>query len=92
MTEAAWPTKPKILNILPFLEVSRPQLYVSTVAIGCGLPGKGQDLGQWLCSRGEPCWMRAEGCAASTPSTGDSRSFLKGNVRSAHGVHHSGLK
>ena len=80
MTESVLPIKPKTFSISLFLEVSRPQVYVPTVAIGCGLPRKEQDLGQQFCSRDEPSWMRAWGYAASTPSIGDSRSLLKGNV------------
>ena len=74
MTESVLPIKPKTFSVLLFLEVSRPQVYVTTVAIGCGLPGKGRDLGQQFCSRDEPCWVRAWGYAASTPSMRDSRS------------------
>ena len=84
MTESVLPIKPETFSILLFLEVSRPQVYVPTVATGCGLPGKGRDLGPQFCSRDEPCWVRAWGYAACTPSTGDSRSFLKGNVGGAH--------
>ena len=84
MTESVLPIKPKTFSISLFLELSQPQVYVPTVAIGYGLPGKEQDLGQWFRSRDEPCWMRAWGYAASIPSIGDSTSFLKGNVGGAH--------
>ena len=80
MTESVLPIKPKTFSISLFLEVSRPQVYVATVAIGCGLPGKEQDPGQRFCGRDEPCWMRAWGYAASIHSIGESRSLLKGNV------------